>query len=114
MEGDQPDPMPSGLSASVWRHSFDVAQAFSHFTCEDSGWAEALLDLQGVGTTFTDLAVASAAHARGRAGTTDLGQDAIVNFMNNHHARTCRRNAVCIELVRRRTARFEHCSPINA
>merc|ERR1711937_770418 len=83
-ENDYPDPMPAGMNMSRWRSDFDVAQAFSHFTIEMSSMDEALLDIQGVGRTYTDLAVASRKYEKGLGGTTDLGEDAIVNFLNIH------------------------------
>ena len=47
MENDVPEQVGRpGLDKQQWRHAFDVAQAFSHFTCDMSDWSECLLDLR--------------------------------------------------------------------
>ena len=111
MELDVPEQVDAGaLDKQRWRRDFDVAQAFSHFTCDLSGWSEVLLDLQGVGTALTDVAVATTEHEMGVAGTTDIGEQAVLNFMNVHHCRTCQHNPVCA-LLAKKYRQFELLDP---
>jgi hypothetical protein len=122
---DVPDPVGGGRSFDEddWRFSWAVAQAFSHFSCAVSGGTEIILDLQGVGRAFTDLAVATSERTQSReraqtpeeeaanaARRTDLGQEAIDDFMTVHHATRCKDNPVCQEL-KRRLPSFDFCRP---
>jgi len=59
-----------------------LAAAFSHFTWEASGHQYVTLDVQGVGTTYTDVAVVS--RTSGKYGYTDTGPDNIVRFFVDH------------------------------
>ena len=94
-----PEPMPLGMTKVQWRHDFDVASAFSHYVLHATDNRVTFLDLQGVGRTLTDLAIVSEKE-EGEAGTTDQGINAILNFRNVHHVRTCRDNPACKALVR--------------
>jgi hypothetical protein len=72
------------------RH-FDVAAAFSHFSFLHSDHEYAVLDIQGVGSTYTDPAIVSLDQLK--YGYTDTGYSALQSFFQKH---TC--NHVCKEL----------------
>eukprot|EP00667_Euglena_gracilis_P007032 EG_transcript_7097 len=60
----------------------NLAAAYSHFSWVGSDHSYIILDVQGVGTTYTDIAVVS--RRVGQYGYTDTGPDNIVRFFQNH------------------------------
>ncbi|CAE7451613.1 ak1 [Symbiodinium necroappetens] len=59
----------------------EVAAAFSHFTFQDSGGQELCVDIQGVGTTWTDPQIHS---LQKQFGIADLGRRGIDMFFMSH------------------------------
>eukprot|EP00667_Euglena_gracilis_P011687 EG_transcript_11953 len=60
----------------------DLANAFTHFSFVRSGGAYAVLDLQGVGTTWTDVAIVS--RTKAQFGFTDTGPEGLQTFFATH------------------------------
>ena len=69
---------------------FEIANAFSHWTWKQSNRTMIALDMQGVGSTFTDCALASIAQ---KFGFDDLGLEAIKKFFEGHKC-----NQICDHL----------------
>ncbi|KAJ9436403.1 Alpha-protein kinase 1 [Diplonema papillatum] len=68
-----------------------TAQAFSHFTWEESFHSLLICDIQGVGGMFTDPQIHSSSDSRGeRFGDGDIGDKGIRAFLTSHHC-----NSVC-------------------
>ena len=61
--------------------ALQVAAAFSHFTFQDSGGQELCVDIQGVGTTWTDPQIHS---LQKQFGIADLGRRGIDMFFMSH------------------------------
>lgn len=59
-----------------------LAAAYTHYTWIASGFRHIILDVQGVGNTYTDIAVVS--RKMGQYGYTDTGPDNIQNFFIDH------------------------------
>ena len=72
-----------------------LAQAFSHFTYEESGCDEIVVDIQGCGTRWTDPCLHSKTCKYGR---TDCGTNGMSKFFKTHKCNFwCR--LLCLESV---------------
>lgn len=68
------------------RRRIKLAQAFSHFTFEETGGKEMVVDIQGVGHKYTDPQLHSVEKKYGRA---DLGERGIDKFFESHVCNVC-------------------------
>merc|ERR1719499_1552450 len=73
---------------SVLEMNYDIANTFSHYTYERSKGNMMILDIQGVGTSWTDPQIVSLQQDFGKA---DLGRKGMDGFFANHKCgRLCR------------------------
>jgi len=68
------------------RRRIKLAQAFSHFTYDETEGKEMVVDIQGVGHKYTDPQLHSTEKKYGRA---DLGQQGIDRFFTSHKCNVC-------------------------
>ena len=91
------NPRDGMLGGDKTTTDWDTPQAFSHFTLEVSAKENPacpiiVVDIQGVGNTFTDPQIHDALHPRA-FGKGNLGKNGMVQFLASHHC-----NGVCKSL----------------